>query len=367
MHITAAVTRAPGAAFTIEAAELDEPRADEILVRIAAAGVCHTDLVARDGMMPFSMPAILGHEGAGVVEKVGTAITKVAPGDRVALTFRSCGICDRCNSGDPAYCRTMPALNYIGMRPDGSKAIRQGETAVSSNFFGQSSFATCALAYERNVLKLPYDIPFEVAAPLGCGVQTGAGGVMLALGCPAGSSILITGGGAVGLSAVMGAAIQRCGRIIVVEPHAARRKLALEVGATDVIDPAQSPDLAAAVRALLPNGVDFAFDTTGWPEVLNAAMASLGSKGVLGIVGIPPAGTPAPGDLGTMLTLGQTVRGIIEGDSDPDEFLPRLIEHWRAGRLPLEKLIRTFPFNQINEAIEAQHRGDCVKVVLSLS
>src|ERR1019366_7069880 len=161
MQVTAAIARVPGGDFSLETVELDEPRPDEILVRIAAVGVCHTDLVARDGAMPFSMPAVLGHEGAGIVEKVGSAVGKVSPGDRVAITFRSCGQCDRCVSGDPAYCRTMPMLNYIGMRPDGSKAIRQGETAVSSNFFGQSSFATYALAYERNVLQLPGDIPFE--------------------------------------------------------------------------------------------------------------------------------------------------------------------------------------------------------------
>jgi aryl-alcohol dehydrogenase len=366
MQIAAAVARGPGAPFAIETVELDEPREDEILVRIAAVGVCHTDLVARDGAMPFSMPAVLGHEGAGTVERVGAAVTKVAPGDRVALTFRSCGACARCASGDPAYCFSMPALNYIGMRPDGSKAIRQGQTPVSSNFFGQSSFAAFALAYERNVLALPPDIPFEVAAPLGCGVQTGAGGAMLALACPAGSSLLITGGGAVGLSAVMGAAIQGCGAIIVVEPHAARRALALELGATHAIDPGASSDLAGAVRAILPRGVDFAFDTTGRPDTLAAVMGALAPKGVLGIVGIPPPGAPLPGDLGAVLTFGQTVRGIIEGDSDPDTFLPVLIDYWRAGRLPLERLIRAFPFDQINEAIEAQHRGDCVKVVLTL-
>ncbi|MDQ0464296.1 aryl-alcohol dehydrogenase [Caulobacter ginsengisoli] len=366
MQVTAAVARAPGADFTLESVELDDPRPDEILVRIAAVGVCHTDLVAREGAMPFSLPAVLGHEGAGVVEKVGSAVTKVAAGDRVAITFRSCGQCGRCKSGDPAYCYSMPMLNYIGMRPDGTKALQKDGTAVSSNFFGQSSFATYALAYETNVLKLPADIPFELAAPLGCGVQTGAGGIMLALACPAGSSLLITGGGAVGLSAVMGAVIQGCGTIIVVEPHAVRRDLAQSLGATHVIDPAASPDLAGAVRAILPQGVDYAFDTTGRGETLTAVMGALAPKGVFGIVGIPAPGTPMPGDLGTVLTFGQTVRGIIEGDSDPDVFLPVLIDHWRGGRLPLEKLVKTYPFGEINAAIAAQHHGDCVKVVLTL-
>jgi aryl-alcohol dehydrogenase len=257
-------------------------------------------------------------------------------------------------------------LNYIGMRPDGSKAMTQNGVAVSSNFFGQSSFASFALAYERNVVKLPDDIPFELAAPLGCGVQTGAGGVMLALACPQASSLLVTGGGSVGLSAVMGAVVQGCREIIVAEPNAARRGLAIELGATHAIDPAATPDLAAAVRAICAHGVDFAFDTTGRPEVLNAIMAALAPMGELGIVGIPPPGTPLPGDLGAVLTFGQSVRGIIEGDSDPDVFVPQLLALWRAGRLPLEKLVKVFPFAQINEAIEAQHHGACVKVVLRL-
>lgn len=364
MKITAALARSAGGKFSIEDVELDEPRDDEILVRIAAVGVCHTDIVACLGVMPFSFPAVLGHEGAGVVERVGAKVRKVAAGDRVALTFRSCGACERCQSGHPAYCYTMPMLNYIGMRPDGSKAVADGATAVSSNFFGQSSFASYALAYERNVVKLPDDIPFEIAAPLGCGVQTGAGGVMLALGCAKDSSLLVTGGGSVGLSAVMGGVIQACREIIVVEPNAARRALALELGATQVIDPGAAGDLAAAVRAICPQGVDFAFDTTGRPEVLSAVMGALAPMGELGIVGIPPPGTPLPGDLGTVLTFGQTVRGIIEGDSDPEVFLPQLVALWRAGRLPVEKLVKVFPFAQINEAIEAQHHGDCVKVVL---
>jgi aryl-alcohol dehydrogenase len=365
MQVTAAVARAPGADFSIETLELDEPRADEIRVRIHAVGVCHTDLAFRDaGLIPA--PAVLGHEGAGVVDAVGENVTKVQPGDRVAITFRSCGQCARCQSGDPAYCYSMPMLNYIGMRPDGSKAYKKGDEPVGSNFFGQSSFATYALAYERNVLKLPADIPFPLAAPLGCGIQTGAGGVILALGAKKGSAILITGGGSVGLAAVMGAKIQGCARIIVVEPMASRRDLAKELGATDAIDPVNTPDLAAAIRTIEPNGVDYAFDTTGRSDVLNASVAALAPKGVLGIVGIPAPGTPLPGDLNAVLTLGQTVRGIIEGDSDPDVFIPQLIEHWRAGRLPLEKLVRTWRFAEINEAIAAQHHGDAVKVVLTL-
>jgi len=363
MKITAAVTAGPGLPFEMKTLELDAPREDEVLVRIVGVGVCHTDLVFKDaGMIPA--PAVLGHEGSGIVERVGAKVRKVVPGDRVALTFRSCGSCPRCDTGDAAYCHTMPLLNYAGMRPDGSRALSEGGQAVGSNFFGQSSFASHALAYERNIIKVPADLPLEIMGPLGCGVQTGAGGIMRSLACKRGSSLLITGGGPVGLSAVMGAKIQGCGTVIVVEPHATRRAMALEFGATHVIDPGAEPELDKAVRAILPVGVDYAFDTTGIPAVQQAVMKALAPKAVFGIVGVAPPETPLPGDVNTAMTYGHTVKGIIEGDSDPDVFLPELVAHFRGGRLPFDRMVKTWPFSQINEAIAAQHRGECVKVVL---
>lgn len=364
MKVQAAITRGAGdTPFAIETVELDAPRDDEILVRVVGVGLCHTDIVFKAaGMIP--PPAVLGHEGAGIVEAVGKAVTKVAPGDRVAMTFRSCGACARCRKGEPAYCHTMPMLNYTGIRTDGTRALSANGEAVAGNFFGQSSFATHALAYERNIVKVPDGVPLELMGPLGCGVQTGAGGVMRSLACEEGSTLLVLGGGAVGLSAVMGAKIQGCATIIVLEPHAARRAIALELGASHALDPAATPDLAAAVRAIVPIGVDYAFDTTGIPAVLNATMQCLGPHGVFGIVGIAPPGTPLPGDLMNAVTFGHTVKGIIEGDSDPDTFIPELIAHYQAGRLPFDRLIRTYPLDQINQAIADQHHGDCVKVVL---
>ena len=363
MKITAAVARGADVDFSIEEVEIDDPRADEILVRVVGVGLCHTDLVFKAAGL-LGLPAVLGHEGSGIVEKVGSNVSKVKAGDRVAITFRSCGECDRCEKGQPAYCRTMPMLNYIGMRPDGTKALHKGGEDVSSNFFGQSSFATYCLTYERNVVKVPEGVPLELVGPLGCGVQTGAGGIIRSLACEKGSSVLILGGGAVGLSAVMGAVIQGCGTIIVLEPHEARRKIALELGATHTIDPKASPDLAAAVKEILPLGVDYAFDTTGIPAVVNATMNCLGSHGVFGIVGVCPPGTPVPGDLSSVITFGHTIKGIIEGDSDPDVFIPEMIEYYKQGRLPFDKLIRTYPLSEINKAIAEQHHGDCVKVVL---
>ena len=365
MKVEALVARGSEDPFSLEELELDEPQADEILVKIAGVGLCHTDLVMKAAGSDFyPLPAVLGHEGSGVVEQVGTNVTKVAPGDRVAITFRSCGGCDRCDTGDAPYCRTFPLLNFAGRRTDESQAYRNGDEFIGGNFFGQSSFSTHALTYERNVVKVPDDVPLELVGPLGCGVQTGVGGVVNSLAAEAGSSILILGGGAVGLSAVMGAKIQQCGTIIVLEPHATRREMALELGATHVIDPAESPVLADAVRAILPMGVDYAIDTTGIPAVLKATVGALGSKAVFGIIGVAPPGTPLPGEITDLITFGYTIKGIIEGDSDPDEFIPEMMEHFRAGRMPFDKMIRTYPLGDINQAIEDQAAGKCIKVVL---
>jgi aryl-alcohol dehydrogenase len=364
MQTKAAVIYSGQPGFKYETVEIEAPRADEILVRVLGVGLCHTDLVFSSGAAPYPFPAVLGHEGSGIVEAVGAGVKKVKPGDSVLITFRSCGACDRCGEGDAAYCRTMPMLNYTGRRTDGSSALSNEAGPVSSNFFGQSTFAGHAITYERNVVKVDASLPVELMGPLGCGIQTGAGAVMRSLAAKKGSSVLITGGGSVGLSAVMGAKIQGCATIILVEPMESRRQLATELGATHCIDPKSQPDVAAAVRAILPMGVDNALDTTGIPSVQSAALASLGSKATLGLVGVSAPGTPMPGDVNTVMTFGQSVKGIIEGDSDPDEFIPELIEHFKAGRLPFDKLVKTWPLSQINEAIAAQHHGECVKAVL---
>lgn len=365
MKVTTAITRGAESPFTIEEIELDAPQEDEILVKISGVGLCHTDLVVKSaGPDVYPLPAVLGHEGSGIVEQVGSRVTKVKPGDRVAMTFRSCGECDRCAAGDAPYCRSFPQLNFTGMRADGSKAYRSNDESIAGNFFGQSSFGSYAMTYERNVVKVAGDLPLELVGPLGCGIQTGFGGVVRSLAAKAGSSILILGGGAVGLSAVMGAKVQQCGTVIVLEPHPTRRDMALELGATHVIDPANAENLASAVREIVPQGVDYALDTTGIPDVLTAALECLGSKAVFGIIGVAPPGTPTPGHISDLVTFGYTIKGIIEGDSDPDTFIPEMMEHYRQGRLPFDKMIKTYPLSQINEAIADQHAGKCIKVVL---
>ena len=374
MQTTAAVARQPEGDFSIETIEVEAPRAGEVRVRIAGVGLCHTDLIFRDQFAPYPLPAVLGHEGAGIIEAVGDGVEGLAVGDRVVLGFSSCGQCERCVEHLPSYCRDFPPLNYAGMRlEDGSKAFTsgggdggaEGGEAISSHFFGQSSFAALTIVRARNVVKVTdADAPLEILGPLGCGFQTGAGGVMRSLACPAGSSIVILGGGPVGLAAVLGAALRECGTIILVEPVAARRALATELGATHVIDPTAG-DVTAAIRAILPGGTDFAFDTSGRVSAIEAALASLAPRGMLGLVGVPHrADETLSINVAGMITYGQRVIGIMEGDSDPQAFIPELIAAHRAGRFPFDRLVKTFPLGEINEAIAAQARGDCVKVVL---
>jgi aryl-alcohol dehydrogenase len=363
MQVNAAVARANCSEFSVECLSLDSPRHEEILVRVFGVGICHTDLVMKGGVTPET-PAVFGHEGAGIVEEVGDAVTKVKPGDHVAISFLSCGTCAQCRAHHPAYCNVMALLNFSGARPDGSTSLRADDQLIASNFFGQSSFANYCLTYERNVVKISDDVPLEIVGPLGCGIQTGAGAVMCALSCDPGSSILVLGGGTVGLSAVMGAIVQGCSTIIVVEPHAARRTLASELGATHVIDPAVEIDLSAAIRAIAPEGVNYAVDTSGVPKVQSAAMASLAHRGILGLVAISPAGAPIPGNLMNLTTSGQCIKGIIEGDSDPDVFIPELIALYREGRFPFDRLVKTYPLREINQAVADQHSGACIKAIL---
>ncbi|WP_354673913.1 NAD(P)-dependent alcohol dehydrogenase [Cupriavidus alkaliphilus] len=367
MKITAAVTLAPGEPFVLKEVELDPPRAGEVLVRIIGAGLCHTDLVASAGMLPVSMPAVFGHEGAGIVEEVGPGVTKVEPGDKVVITFTSCGTCPQCQRHEPAYCHSMPALNFTGQRPDGSKSMRDGSGEISGRFFGQSSFATHALATERGVVKVLNGVPLEIAGTLGCGIQTGAGAIMRSMACHQGSSLVVLGGGAVGLSAVMAASLQSCRSIIVVEPGAQRRELALALGATHTIDPTFVDDVATTVRGICPAGVDYVFDTSGIPAAIAAVPRLLAPRGTFGFVGVPPANASnlgLPGTLREVMRAGFTYRGIIEGDSDPDIFIPQLMSLYLEGRFPFDKLVTTYSLADINRAVEEQQQGLCVKPVL---
>lgn len=363
---SAAVLSELGGEFTIIDVAIQDPAPGEVLFDVVGVGLCHTDLAVRDGHLPFPLPGVVGHEGSGIVKSVGPGVTKFAPGDRVAASFSSCGKCDQCNEGFPSYCRFFMDYNFGGKRPDGSTTLRKGSTQLGSNFFGQSTFATQAIASERNLVKIPEGAPLELVGPLGCGIQTGAGAVMNALACEPGSSLLVTGGGSVGLAAVLGAVVREVGQIIVVEPMQQRRALALSLGATHVIDPA-SGSVTQQVKSIAPQGVHYALDTTANGKVLEEVVASLRHRGHLATVGVPSDPTAKLClDLIEIQSRGLSFTGITEGNSDPNVFIPELIDLHLAGRFPFDKLITTVPFAQINEAVLMQASGDAVKVVLTL-
>jgi aryl-alcohol dehydrogenase len=364
MEAKACVLHAHGSPFVIEPVSVEAPREDEVLVRILGAGICHTDLAVASGGLPFPMPAVLGHEGAGIVAQVGTAVTEVKPGDHAILSFRACGTCAQCLAKAPAYCENFGPLNFAGSRADGSATIKQGTETLGGNFFGQSSFATYALAHRSNVIKVDPALPIELLGPLGCGIQTGAGAVMQSMACPAGSSLLVMGGGSVGLAAVLGAVVQGCNPIILLEPYEARRSLALALGASHVISP-DAGSWPETVRAIAPKGVDFVLDTTAIPALIEAAVLCLSPRGVCGLVGVPKnLGAIAGGNMGYMVAGGRSIRGIMEGDSDPHSFIPHLLALYQQARFPFDRLITTYRLEDINQAIADQHAGLCVKPVL---
>ncbi|SFJ42220.1 NAD(P)-dependent alcohol dehydrogenase [Caulobacter sp. UNC279MFTsu5.1] len=365
MQITAAVLRSRSGPFGLEAVELEEPRAGEVLVRVVATGVCHTDMVMRDQDLPTPQPVVLGHEGAGVVERVGPGVTKVAPGDHVVMTFNSCGTCPSCHDHAPTYCHEFFPRNFMGARADGSSGLsRDGET-IHANIFGQSSFATFALCHERNAVKVSKAAPLEILGPLGCGVMTGAGAVMNALKVPAGRSLAVFGAGAVGLSAVLAAKASGAGPIIVVDINPARLALALSLGADHALDGRGEP-VVERIQAITGFGVDYSIDTTANLKVMRQAVDVLAPRGTCGLVGASKMGDELALDAVAVMSGGRVVRGVVEGDADPDTFIPELIDLHLAGRFPFEKLIAFYPLEQINEAVADGEAGRVIKPVVRM-
>ena len=362
MQIDAAVLTAHGAPLQLKPLQLcDELQPFEVLVQMRAAGICHTDLSVQAGKLPLPTPHVLGHEGCGVVVRVGAAVTRLKAGDSVVLTFSSCGGCAACLQNQPAYCADNLQHNYAGCRIDGSHTLCCGDEKVGGNFFGQSSFANFAIANERNAVRVPDDVAPEVLAPLGCGVQTGAGAVLRHLKPAVASSLVVFGAGTVGLSAVMAAKLVGCYPIIVVEPQESRRHLALELGATHAIDPERYK--VGKEVALICGGADYALECTGNPQVLQKAYGTLKPCGTVVLLGLPALGTKVELDMFSLL-FGRKIHGVMEGDSNPWEFIPQLVELYRQGALPVDRLVTTYPFAQINEAIDDMKAGRVIKPVL---
>jgi aryl-alcohol dehydrogenase len=365
-EITAAVVREKGT-FELAPALLEPPRDDEVLVRIVATGLCHTDLVVRDQVYPVPLPVVLGHEGAGVVEAVGAAVQKVAPGDHVAVSFLPCGRCRPCLDGSPASCANFNDINFAGRRPDGSHALRlpDGNGTLHDRFFGQSSFATYAITNERNTVKVRDDAPLELLGPLGCGIQTGAGTVLRALQVGVGDSFAVMGAGAVGLSAVMAARVAGATTIIAVDLVPERLELAAELGATHVINGGDK-EAVAEIRRATGGGVDYALDTTGVPALIGQAVEALRQRGRAAILGAskPDAMIQLPAN--AFMQSCKTLMGVVEGDSVPDVFVPQLLDLYMQGRFPFDRLVRFYDFDQINQAAADAESGAAVKPIIRI-
>jgi len=359
MLATAMVVRQKGGPFEECQIEVDDPRPDEVLVRIVATGMCQSDLHIMNQRHPYPLPAVLGHEGAGIVEKVGSGISDLRQGDHVVLTFNSCGTCRNCCTGHQAYCLSLPALNFSGRRPDGSCTLKCNGADLHGSFFSQSSFASHVLANRRNVVTVGKTLPLQYLGPLGCGIQTGAGTVFNVLAPPKGATVAVFGAGAVGLSAIMAAKLMECSRIIAVDLVAERLQLARDLGATEVIN---SSDAVSFSRLVGAADLDYAIDTTGVLHVIEAAISSLAIHGTCALIGSISKGATIKLELQHMSR--RTLTGVLEGDATPEILIPKLAHLFQQGKFPLDRLIRFYEFRDINQAVKDSVSGVTVKPIL---
>lgn len=343
-----------GGPLRIETLELEGPREDEVLVRLSGSGICHTDIGFVDG--GAREPVVLGHEGAGVVEEAGEKVKGIAPGDHVVLSYLSCGACGPCKKRRPFDCERLFEANFGFSRLDGSNGYWR--SGVQGHFFGQSSFATMCLATTRNIVKVGKELPLELLAALGCGLQTGAGTVMNVFKLKKGQSMAIFGTGAVGLAAVMAGRVNGADPIIGVDIVPKRLKLALELGAAYAID-SRAGDTVSRIKAITGNGIDFVLDTTGDLEMSRVSREVLNTGGTTAdVTGIASERT-LPG--------GRKAVSIIQGNSVPQSFIPKLIRLYKEGLFPFDRLVEFYDFKEINKAIAASRSGRVVKPVLKMS
>lgn len=367
IDITAAVTREKGADFTLEPAKIRAPKDDEVLVKIVATGMCHTDMIVRDQDYPVPLPLVLGHEGAGIVEKVGPLVKDIEVGDHVVLSYGYCSQCSSCHSGHESYCKEFYPRNFGGSDMDGNNAIQDADgNPLNDHFFTQSSFATYALSLESNTIKVSKDAPIELLGPLGCGIQTGAGAVINSLKVRPGTSFVTFGAGAVGLSAVLAAQVAGATTIIAVDVVPSRLELAKELGATHVIN-SKEEDVVEKVRDITGGGALFALESTGIPAVLRQGIDSLGTLGTIGVVGAPALETDANFDVNDLLLGGKSIQGIVEGDATTKIFIPQLVELYLQGRFAFDKLVKYYDFKDINQAAKDSAEGTTLKPIIRIA
>ena len=349
--------------LALEEVELGAPRAGELLVRVEAAGVCHSDLSVVDGSRVRPLPMALGHEAAGVVEEIGAGVRDVRAGDHVVLTFvPSCGLCAECAGGRPALCTAAAAANGAGVLLHGPPLLRGRDGQPIHHHVGVSGFARHAVVARESAVVVPGDVPLATAALFGCAVLTGTGAVLNTAGVRPGQSVAVFGLGGVGLAAVVGAAVAGAYPIVAVDPVESKRRLALELGATLALTPEEAD---RTLRDVTGGGVEVGFEAAGVPAVLEAAFRATRRGGTTVAMGLPhPSRTvslPALAFAGE----GRTLIGSYMGSAAPQRDIPRYLALWKAGRMPLDRLqTATLPLDRINDAFEALAAGEAVRQIL---
>jgi Zn-dependent alcohol dehydrogenase len=352
--------------LVVDDVDIEAPHAGEVQVRIAHCGVCHSDLSVVDGSLPAPVPSVLGHEAAGVVEAIGEGVTTLAPGDRVVLTpCPPCGQCYYCQRGEFSICVNSLGLMTSTLADGGTRLSRGGRQLFRGLAIG--GFGELATVQEAAAVKVPDDVPLDVACVIGCAVQTGVGAVVNTARVEPGATVLVTGLGGVGLSIVQGAVVAGASRVIVSDPVSARREAAIAFGATDAVDPS-STDVVSEVRGLTNGiGADYAFEAAGVASLIDTGLQATRSGGTTVIVGVPPIGdgvTISP--IAIFQTLEKKLVGSLLGSVNARRDIPLVIALWQAGRLDLEGLVtQRRPIEQINDAFDDLRASRGIRTVLS--
>jgi len=366
VKIRAAVLEQTGGAHRVHELDLAPPSRSEVLVRLHASGVCHSDWNAIDGTAPTRCPAVLGHEGAGVVEAVGSDVERVRVGDHVALSWAPwCGTCAECVRDLPWLCSTAwPAMGTGGLMDWTSRLSRDGEPIFHYSFL--STFAEACVVPERCCVPIPRDVPFEIAGLVGCAVTTGLGAVWRTAGVRPGDRVAVFGCGGVGLSAVMGAAAVGAEPLVAVDAFDQKLETARGFGATGgVVWKGSAEETAEAVRKASGGGVDYAIEATGRPEAMLAAVLSTRARGAAVLIGIPAEDAVVPLPALTMPRMERRVLGSIYGSSKPERDFPHTLDLYRSGRLPLDRLVsHRLPLEDAERGFELMHSGEALRVVL---
>ena len=362
----AAVLREVGAPLQLEDVELDEPRAREVVVRIEAAGVCHSDLHYMMGDLQAKLPIVVGHEGAGIVEAIGPqAGDRISVGDRVALLWRPrCGECEACVAGNPVLCRFGRVLATTNGLMDGTTRLHQGDERIH-HLMGVSCFAERVVVSETSVLQVPDGVPPEIAAISACAVITGVGAVLNAVHRPAGQPLAVFGTGGVGLAAVMGAALTGAHPVIAIDIDPVKLELARRVGATHVVDAGEG-NVVGQVLELSDGGVPWMIDAVGRPETMRQAVECLRPAGTLIAIGLSSADATVAVPINDLVQRQKRIVGSLYGSSNPRIDLPRIFALYLAGRLPLDELIGgRRPLAEVNEAYAELRTGGVGRMILA--